>query len=108
MILEKGECLLFDNADDAEECLNILADHGYLLWTGDTVNDVRSRGGIRWWHGGEYPQCCATMSDGLASLTRLYGTVDDGDGKPTPYDVITSAEFRKRLQIADVFIEDLL
>lgn len=108
MILEKGECLLFDNSDDAEECLNILDDHGYLLWTGDTVKHVNSRCGIRWWHGGKYPQCCATMSAGAASLARLHGTVDDGDDKPTHYDVITSAEFRKRLQVTDVFVEDLL
>ena len=110
MILNKGECVLFENPGDFIKAWKLLHDEGYRMWGGTRIGGYlpQSKSGFHWCMGYDYPSCIATMDAQMARHARLHGVVDDGDLRDTPYAVVELAEFFRRAYQGQPTVDDLL
>ena len=96
MILEKGECIITNGDIQSADVVRILDEHGYRFHHGVSLLTTNSKSGFRYWHGGEYPNCIASLNVTMACEVQRSGYVDR-DTDEGAYDVITYEDFVSRL-----------
>ena len=105
MILNRGECVVFDTPEQAKTCLDILIDNGFKFWTGASLESASSLHGVRWWHEAKFPDCCATLNEEMKRNAMPSGRVTFEEKR---YHMLTFDEWmNRRIQDAPS-VEDLL
>ena len=108
MILEKGECVVVENAVQQCHILKILIENDYKFHHGVSLTEAGGNTyGVRYWHRGKYPDCIATLSYEMAQSAMKTGHASNAED---PYVVLTYEEFIARLAgvSATVEVDDLL
>lgn len=101
MILNKCECVLFRNKNEFWDCIKILDQNGYLFHHGQKLGTAASCYGVRFWGGGKFPNCIATMNESIRDSVRdtgyVYPAGANGD-EPYRYKVLCYEEFMARVE----------
>lgn len=109
MILNKGECVICDSADEFQGVWDVLKEHGYRWWSKESLDvppSLISRG-VRWSLGDEFPYCIATMSARHIESALRDSVIEDRVGR-APYVVLSAAELFSRSEKTFVAVDDLL
>ncbi len=113
MILEKGECVLTGTITKTNHIAYLLNENGYKFHHGvpiDETCDWDSRYGFRFWTGGEYPNCIASLDEEMVEELSISKHVYDPSDEEGEYCVLSYEEFITRVDrtFSKIEVEDLL
>ncbi len=106
MILEKGQCVICDTPGQVDEVRCILMEAGYKFHHGKSLDFLPDVHGYRFWKGGKFPNCIASLNKGMVYDARKNG--EAGARNEGIYEVFEYHDFMNRINTVVVSVEDML